>query len=60
MALFAEDSTVVGHWYVGDEPAEGLERIRYMQDKDIDSGRYEISNVQVNGNRMTWGHDYSR
>ena len=59
MALFTEDSVVIGHRFSVDSPvSRGLVRIRAVQVNYIDlaatENAYTISNVEVSGDTVTW------
>lgn len=58
MALFSHDSVVTGHPFATE--ARGLEAIRSLQLADLAAAAtenaYTISNVQVSGSTVTWGH----
>lgn len=58
MALFSDDSVIVGHPFASEQ--SGLAAIRNIQSMDISAAAtenaYTISNVQVTGNTVTWDH----
>lgn len=58
MAVFTEDSVVYGHPF--SPQSAGLAAIRSVQIDDIAAGAttnaYTISNVEVNGDTVTWDH----
>jgi hypothetical protein len=58
MAFFTEESVVTGHPFSAE--SAGLSAIRALQSRDIGAaanlGAYEISNVEVTGDTVTWDH----
>jgi len=58
MAVFTEDSVVYGHPFSSE--SAGLTTIRSVQLTDLaaaaSSDAYSISNVEVNGDTVTWDH----
>ena len=61
MALFTEDSTIVGHPTLSD--AVGLDAIRLLTIEDrqmaAESDPYAISNVTTDGDTVTWDHTWT-
>lgn len=61
MALFTEDSTIVGHPTLSD--AVGLDAIRLLTIEDrqmaAEADPYAISNVQTDGDTVTWDHTWT-
>jgi len=58
MVLFRDDSTITDHPFV--EETVGLDAIRTLQAADLsaaaESDAYEFSNVEVDGDTVTWDH----
>lgn len=58
MAVFTEDSVVFGHPFSPE--SSGLTAIRGAQASDLAAGAstdaYSISNIEVNGDTVTWDH----